>query len=61
MKFTVIWEIEIDADSAKEAAKLARSFQLDPQSMAVVFGVTDENGILTHVDLLDCKPKKPGK
>ncbi|MDH5327615.1 MAG: hypothetical protein OEY58_19350 [Gammaproteobacteria bacterium] len=44
MRFIVTWEIDIEADNAREAAKLARSIQLNPHSIAVVFSVADEAG-----------------
>lgn len=38
-EFTVVWEIQIDADTHEEAARKARAHQLDPASIADVFMV----------------------
>lgn len=35
--FNVLWEIEIDAETRKEAAKKALEIQRDPNSIATVF------------------------
>ena len=40
MRFTIKWEIDLDADNAEAAAGLAREIQLDPESTATVFTVT---------------------
>ncbi len=50
-EYTVTWEIDLNADSPVQAAKLARKFQLDPQSWATVFSVVDADGNDTTVDL----------
>jgi 2-hydroxychromene-2-carboxylate isomerase len=39
--YRVSWDIDIDADSPEEAAKIARECQLDPASLATVFIVSD--------------------
>ena len=39
MEFRVIWEIDIDADSPKQATEQARAVQLDPGMPATVFEV----------------------
>jgi hypothetical protein len=41
LEFRVIWEIEIEANSAKEAAQRAREVQLRPDMPATVFDVWD--------------------
>jgi polyisoprenoid-binding protein YceI len=41
--YTVIWEIDIEADSPKEAAIKAREYQLDPESTATVFKVDQDH------------------
>ena len=38
-EFTVIWEIDIEAETHEEAARKARAIQLDPASVADVFEV----------------------
>jgi hypothetical protein len=39
LEFRVIWEIEIEADSAKQAAELARALQMNPAMPATIFEV----------------------
>jgi len=41
MEFRVIWEIDIHADSPKQAAEAARAVQLRPDMPATVFEVWD--------------------
>jgi hypothetical protein len=40
--YRVVWEIDIEADSPLAAAKEALAIQRDPQSIATVFLVNDE-------------------
>lgn len=51
--YHVLWEIDLDADSPREAAELALSIMLDSESTATTFDVTDEAGETTRVDLED--------
>ena len=57
--YHVLWEIDLDADSPREAAELALLIMLEsqttawPESTAAVFDVTDESGETTSVDLED--------
>jgi len=37
LEFRVIWEIEIDADSPKQAAEQARALQMNPAMPATIF------------------------
>jgi len=37
--YRVMWEIDIDADTAKDAAKMALKIQRDCKSIATVFDV----------------------
>lgn len=53
MNYHVNWEIELDAESPVDAARKALAVQRDPQSLASVFVVTDEEGELHHIDLAD--------
>ena len=39
MLYRVIWEIDLDADTPREAAELARDFQRNPDTMATVYTV----------------------
>jgi len=43
-EYTVRWEIEVTADSPKEAAEAARETQLDENSEALYFIVSDFDG-----------------
>jgi len=49
----VTWDIDIWADSPKEAAQKARQTQLTPDNTATVFTVTPEDGDPVQVDLLE--------
>lgn len=42
--FEVCWLIQVDADSAAEAAHVARTVQLDPTSLATEFEVVRQCG-----------------
>jgi hypothetical protein len=54
VEFRVIWEIEIEADSPKEAAQEARVVQLTPGMSATVFDVwAHVAGKMHRVDLID--------
>lgn len=59
--YFVTWEIEIDADSPREAAEQALKIQRDQDSTAVVFGVigfdTEEDKQM--IDLLEEEPCAP--
>lgn len=54
--YNVTWEIEIAADDPVEAAKVARTYQLDLSKRTTVFDVFDEEGEVTRVDLLEVDP-----
>jgi hypothetical protein len=50
----VTWEIEIEADSAKEAAREARTIQLTPGMSATVFDVwAHAAGKMYRIDLVE--------
>ena len=52
LEFRVIWEIEIDADSPKQAAEQARTVQLNPAMPATIFEVWEHARQRMHrVDL----------
>jgi hypothetical protein len=51
MQYRVTWTIDIDAESAIDAAKLALDIHRDTESIATVFSVRDENGKETAIDL----------
>jgi hypothetical protein len=51
--YLVRWEINIEADSPKEAAQMAKSIQLDPTSIANVFfvdAVNEDTDYDVHTD-----------
>lgn len=39
MKYKVTWEIDVEADTPGQAARLARDYQLDPEAVVGVFYV----------------------
>lgn len=41
MEYTVTWTIQLDAESPLEAAREAKKWQLDPESIANVFLVRE--------------------
>jgi hypothetical protein len=50
--YHVVWEIDIYAQSPREAAKEAQAIQQDKVSTATVFDVTEEDGDRTvRIDL----------
>jgi len=54
LEFRVIWEIEIEADSPKEAAQEARVIQLTPGMSATVFDVwAHVAGKMHQIDLIE--------
>ena len=50
-EYHVSWEIELDAESALDAARGALEMQRDPESTATVFTVRLSNGPSTEVDI----------
>jgi hypothetical protein len=54
VEFRVTWEIEIEADSAKQAAQEARIIQLTPGMSATVFDVwAHAAGKMHRIDLIE--------
>lgn len=51
--YRVEWAIDVDATSPGEAARIAREFQLGPDSTANVFRVYAPDGSVCEVDLDD--------
>lgn len=52
--YTVHWEIELDAESPRDAAEQALRIHRDPQSLAIAFSIYDEgSGEWCEVDLLE--------
>ena len=50
-EYRVHWEIDLDADSPREAAEKALTIHRNPESIATVFDVTDETGRIECIDL----------
>ena len=48
--YYVTWSIEIEATSPKVAAEMALEIQRDPESIATIFTVSDENGAVVQID-----------
>lgn len=53
MDYEVVWRIEIDAKSAKQAAQEALRIQRDGGSTATVFEVTPKTGNNRKMSLID--------
>ena len=51
MQYHVTWDIDIDAENPVEAARKALAIQRNPESIATVFSVYDDNGRAQFVDL----------
>ena len=51
MEYTVIWTIDLDADSPEDAARKALTIQRDPNSWATHFRVRGPHGRKHEVDL----------
>jgi hypothetical protein len=49
--YRVRWDINIDAETPREAAERALEIQRDPESIALVFGVRDPRGQEQTIDL----------
>ena len=56
--FRVVWEIDINADDAEQAARIAFAIQRDPLSIASVFTVKSEDGTSVDIDLEDFQEPK---
>jgi hypothetical protein len=52
-QYRVRWEIDLDAESPKQAARIARNIQLEPGNEATVFSVIDEEKTMVMIDLLE--------
>ncbi len=50
-EYRITWEIDLDADSPREAAEQALCIHRNPESIATVFDVTDETGHTERIDL----------
>lgn len=52
MEYRVVWTIEINADSPREAAELALEIQRDPDSEALSFEVHDSETDVYEINLI---------
>ena len=57
--YYVTWDIDVDADSSREAAEVAHATQRDPGTMATVFRVMDETGETITIDLEEEEAEAP--
>jgi len=48
--FSVSWNIDIDAETPEQAARIALEIQRDPVGTATVFEVSDDDGVLGEFD-----------
>lgn len=58
-EYTIVWEIQIEADSPEEAARLARAVQLDPNAQVGAFDVWDKSTRPATVTFIDLTPEEP--
>ena len=58
MEYKVTWAIDLDAASFEDVARLAREIQLDPDSLATHFIVTDYLGNDREVCSSEDNPSK---
>lgn len=56
MEYTVVWEINLDADSFEDATRQALEIQRDLKSIATCFIIIDEKGHRQYIDLAEDKP-----
>ncbi|MFH2076397.1 MAG: hypothetical protein ABIJ57_13810 [Pseudomonadota bacterium] len=50
--YRVKWEIDVEAETPQKAAEEAKGAQLDPESIATIFNVTDrETGETVEIEL----------
>lgn len=59
MTYRIEWEIEIDADTPREAAQAALAIQRRHDSYATAFKVFDESGEMEQVDLEEDEDEEP--
>ncbi len=51
MEYRVVWEMDIEADSPREAAEKARAYQRDTTAQVGVFDVSEDGLLCVRVDL----------
>lgn len=56
--YRVVWEIDVEADSATEAAQKARGYQLNPDAAVGYFEAIDGEGRRVGVDLDEDTPEE---
>lgn len=52
MRYSIIWSIDIEAETPRDAAEEALKIQRDPESTATCFEVMDDEGTVINIDLL---------
>jgi hypothetical protein len=52
-EYTVVWKIDIEANSPREAAELALKIQRDKKSTATVFDVAEFEGSDDDYEMID--------
>lgn len=57
--YRVVWEIDVTAESAIEAAQAALDIQRDPNSTATVFSVFTEKAGPEQIDLFEFGDDEP--
>ena len=53
MNYRLVWQIDVEADTPREAAEKALAIQRNPNSIATAFDVFEKPGHKTQVDLGD--------
>jgi hypothetical protein len=49
--YKVTWKIDVEADCPTDAARLARAYQVDPDTTATIFDVRKAHAKTVRVDL----------
>ena len=57
-EYHLTWEIDLDADSPRQAAEKALTIHRNPESIATVFDVKDETGHTERIDLDDAEDEE---
>ena len=52
--YNVVWSIDVDANTPRQAAEIARDIQRDPDSkVSSSFAVEDDQNTIHYIDLLE--------
>ena len=60
MRYSIIWSIDIEAETPRDAAEEALKIHRDPESTATCFEVMDDEGTVINIDLLK-DPERPSE